>query len=219
MAASDARAARPVCVENATIGELRQALSAGDATAAELVQAYLARIAAYDHAGPRLNAVREVNPDAPAIASQSDAREPTARRPLEGIPILIKDNIATADEQHTTAGSLALDGARAKDDATVVKLLREAGAVILGKANLTEFANIIAVDMPSGYSSLGGQVRNPYAPAAVNARNVPVVLPGGSSAGSAVAVAAGLAAVSIGTDTSGTLLSTAPKNGLVPAQP
>ena len=218
MAASDARAARPVCVENATIGELRQALSAGDATAAELVQAYLARIAAYDRADPRLNAVREVNPDAPAIASQSDAREPTARRPLEGIPILIKDNIATADEQHTTAGSLALDGARAKDDATVVKLLRQAGAVILGKANLTEFANIIAIDMPAGYSSLGGQVKNPYAPE-LDDKGVPIVPPGGSSSGSAVAVAAGLAAAAIGTETSGSLLSPASQNGVVTVKP
>ena len=191
MAASDARAARAVCVENATIGELRQALSAGDATAAGLVEAYLARIAAYDRGGPRLNAVRELNPDAPAIAAQSDAREPTTRRPLEGIPILIKDNIATADAQHTTAGSLALEGARAKDDATVVKLLRQAGAVILGKANLTEFANIIAIDMPAGYSSLGGQVKNPYAPE-LDDKGVPIVPPGGSSSGSAVAVAAGL---------------------------
>ena len=218
MAASDARAARPVCVENATIGELRQALSAGDATAAELVQAYLARIAAYDRAGPRLNAVREVNPDAPAIASQSDAREPTARRPLEGIPILIKDNIATADEQHTTAGSLALDGARAKDDARVVKLLRQAGAVILGKANLTEFANIIAIDMPAGYSSLGGQVKNPYA-SELDDKGVPIVPPGGSSSGSAVAVAAGLAAAAIGTETSGSLLSPASQNGVVTVKP
>ena len=99
MAASDARAVRPVCVENAAIGELLQALSAGDATAAGLVQAYVARIAAYDRAGARLNAVREMNPDAPAIAAQSDAREPATRRPLEGIPILIKDNIATADPE------------------------------------------------------------------------------------------------------------------------
>ena len=190
MAASEARTARAVCVENATIGELRQALSAGDTTAAGLVQAFLARIAAYDRAGPRLNGVREVNPDAPAIAAQSDAREPAKRRPLEGIPILIKDNIATADKQHTTAGSLALAEARAKEDATVVKLLRDAGAVILGKANLTEFANILAIDMPAGYSSLGGQVKNPYSPSLLDDRGIPLVLPGGSSSGSAVAVMA-----------------------------
>src|ERR1700720_4535915 len=202
MAASDARAARAVCVENATIGELRQALTAGDATAAGLVEAYLARIAAYDRAGPRLDAAREVNPDAPAVATQSDARERTTRRPLEGIPILIKDNIATADAQHTTAGSLALEGARAKDDATIVKLLREAGAVILGKANLPEFANILAIDMPSGYSSLGGQVKNPYAPQ-LNLRGVPIVSPGGSSSGSAVAVAAGFAGAGVGTRKAG----------------
>jgi amidase len=218
MAASDARAARAVCVENATIGELRQALSTGDATAAGLVEAYVARIAAYDRAGPRLDAVREVNPDAPAIATQSDATEPATRRPLEGIPILIKDNIATADVQHTTAGSLALEGARAKDDATVVKLLRQAGAVILGKANLTEFANIIAIDMPAGYSSLGGQVKNPYAPE-LDDKGVPIVPPGGSSSGSAVAVAAGLAAAAIGTETSGSLLSPASQNGVVTVKP
>ena len=218
MAASDARAVRPVCVENAAIGELRQALSAGDATAAGLVQAYVARIAAYDRGGPRLNAVRELNPDAPAIATQSDAREPATRRPLEGIPILIKDNIATADAQHTTAGSLALEEARAKDDATVVKLLRRAGAVILGKANLTEFANIIAIDMPAGYSSLGGQVKNPYAPE-LDDKGVPIVPPGGSSSGSAVAVAAGLAAAAIGTETSGSLLSPASQNGVVTVKP
>ncbi len=218
MAASDARAARAVCVENATMDELGQALSAGDATAARLVQAYLARIAAYDRAGEHLNAVRETNPDAPAIAAQSDARKPAKRRPLEGIPILIKDNIATADAQHTTAGSLALSEARAKKDATVVKLLREAGAVILGKANLTEFANIIAIDMPAGYSSLGGQVKNPYAPE-LDDKGVPIVPPGGSSSGSAVAVAAGLAAAAIGTETSGSLLSPASQNGVVTVKP
>ena len=218
MTASDASAARAVCVENATIGELRQALSTGDATAAGLVEAYLARVAAYDRAGPRLDAVREVNPDAPAVATQSDAREPATRRPLEGIPILIKDNIATGDAQHTTAGSLALEGARAKDDATVVKLLHEAGAVILGKANLTEFANIIAIHMPAGYSSLGGQVKNPYAPE-LDDKGVPIVPPGGSSSGSAVAVAAGLAAAAIGTETSGSLLSPASQNGVVTVKP
>lgn len=207
-----------MCVENATIGELRQALAAGDTTSAGLAQAYLTRIAAYDRAGPRLNAVREINPDALTIAAHSDAREPAKRRPLEGIPILIKDNIATADAQHTTAGSLALEGSRAKDDATVVKLLRQAGAVILGKANLTEFANIIAIDMPAGYSSLGGQVRNPYAPD-LDDKGVPIVPPGGSSSGSAVAVAAGLAAAAIGTETSGSLLSPASQNGVVTVKP
>jgi amidase len=218
MAAPYARGEGAVCVDNSTIGELRDALAAGDINAAALVKAYLARIDAYDSAGPHLNAVREVNPDALAIAARSDGREPSKRQPLEGIPILIKDNIATADEQHTTAGSLALAGARAKHDATVVKLLRQAGAVILGKANLTEFANIIAIDMPAGYSSLGGQVKNPYAPE-LDDKGVPIIPPGGSSSGSAVAVAAGLAAAAIGTETSGSLLSPASQNGVVTVKP
>jgi amidase len=207
-----------VCVENATIGDLQQALIAGRATAAGLVRAYTARIEAYDRAGPGLNAVREMNPDAPTIAAAIDARYSGKRRSLEGIPVLVKDNIATGDAQHTTAGSLALADAFAARDATVVKLLREAGAVILGKANLTEFANILAIDMPSGYSSLGGQVKNPYA-LEVNAEGIPIVPPGGSSSGSAVAVAAGLVAVAIGTETSGSLLSPANLNGLVTVKP
>jgi amidase len=132
---------------------------------------------------------------------------------------LVKDNIATGDKQPTTAGSLALEGARAKDDATVVKLLRDAGAVILGKANLTEFANMLAIDMPSGYSSLGGQVKNPYAPTLMDEQGIPVVSPGGSSSGSAVAVAAGLCAASVGTETSGSLLHPASQNGLVTVKP
>jgi amidase len=211
-----------VCVENATIDDLQEALATGRATAVDLVRTYTARIEAYDRAGPRLNAVREMNPDAVTIAEMIDARRlaklSTKPRPLEGIPVLLKDNIATGDSQHTTAGSLALAGAYANRDATVARLLREAGAVILGKANLTEFANILSIDMPSGYSSLGGQVKNPYAPE-LNARGTPIVQPGGSSAGSAVAVAAGLTAVAIGTETSGSLLSPATQNGLVTVKP
>jgi amidase len=211
-----------VCIENATINDLQEALATGRTTAVDLVHAYTARIEAYDRAGPRLNAVREINPDAVTIAEMIDARRlaklSTKPRPLEGIPVLLKDNIATGDSQHTTAGSLALAGAYANRDATVARLLREAGAVILGKANLTEFANILSIDMPSGYSSLGGQVKNPYAPE-LNARGTPIVQPGGSSAGSAVAVAAGLTAVAIGTETSGSLLSPATQNGLVTVKP
>ncbi len=205
-------------VANATIAELQQALAAGDTTGAALAQAFLARIEAYDRAGPLINAVREVNPDALAIAAALDAGRPAVRRPLEGVPILLKDNIATADRQHTTAGSLALAGARANRDATLVSLLRQAGAVILGKANLTEFANILAIDMPAGYSSLGGQVKNPYAPQ-LDGRGLPMVSPGGSSSGSAAAVAAGLAAAAIGTETSGSLLSPACQCGLVTVKP
>jgi len=207
-----------VCVENTTIDELAEALAAGRTRATDLVRAYTARIDAYDRAGPRLNAVRELNPDALAIAEKLDTRKSANRRPLEGIPILVKDNIATGDAQHTTAGSLALADAQAQRDSTVVKLLRQAGAVILGKTNLTEFANILAIDMPSGYSSLGGQVRNPYAPE-VDRKGIPIISPGGSSAGSAVAVAAGLAAVAIGTETSGSLLVPANQNGVVTVKP
>jgi amidase len=213
-----ASAEGPVCVENATIGELADALAAGRTTSADLVRAYLARIEAYDRGGPLLNAVREINPDALAIAEALDRAKPARRRPLEGIPILIKDNIATGDKQHTTAGSLALADAQAQRDATVARLLREAGAVILGKANLTEFANILAIDMPSGYSSLGGQVKNPFAPQ-LDRNGIPIVQPGGSSSGSAVAVAAGLAAAAIGTETSGSLLSPANQNGVVTVKP
>jgi amidase len=207
-----------VCVENMSIAELQQALTEGRTTATALTRAYLARIEAYDRAGPRLNAVREVNPEALAIAASLDRVKPSSSQPLAGIPILVKDNIATGDHQHTTAGSLALAEARAKRDATVAARLRAAGAVILGKANLTEFANILAIDMPAGYSSLGGQVRNPYAPD-LDDKGVPLVPPGGSSSGSAVAVAAGLAAAAIGTETSGSLLSPATQNGVVTVKP
>ena len=208
-----------VPVENASLTEVLEGLAKGSTTATALTQAYQARIEAYDRAGPALNSVRVVNPDALSIAARFDKVKPSKAQPLAGVPILVKDNIATGDKQPTTAGSLALEGARAKDDSTVVKKLRAAGAVILGKANLTEFANILAVDMPSGYSSLGGQVKNPHSPQLMDDRGIPVVLPGGSSAGSAVAVAAGLCAAAIGSETSGSLLSPATQNGLVTVKP
>ena len=219
VAASHAEAQTPIAVDNASLADLQQALAQGKTTASALTRAYLARIEAYDRAGPALNSVREINPDALAIAAKLDGTKPSAKQPLAGLPILVKDNIATGDKQHTTAGSLALEAARAKDDSTVVKRLRAAGAVILGKANLTEFANILAVDMPSGYSSLGGQVKNPYSTTLMDDRGIPVVLPGGSSSGSAVAVAAGLCAAAIGSETSGSLLSPATQNGLVTVKP
>ncbi|QQO14359.1 amidase [Bradyrhizobium diazoefficiens] len=206
-------------LEDASMGDIVDALANGHVTATALTEAYLARIAACDRNGLKLNAVRALNPDALAIAGKLDGTRPSAKRPLAGVPILLKDNIATGDNQPTTAGSLALEGARARGDATIVKLLRDAGAVILGKANLTEFANILAIDMPSGYSSLGGQVKNPYVPALMDDRGIPVVDPGGSSSGSAVAVAAGLCAASIGTETSGSLLHPASRNGLVTVKP
>ena len=221
LAAAPAKAEAPIIprLENAPMSDIIDALAGGQVTATALTKGYLARIEAYDRDGPMLNSVRELNPDALTIASEFDDTKPSVKRPLAGIPILIKDNIATGDKQPMTAGSLALEGARARDDATVVKLLRDAGAVILGKANLTEFANMLAVDMPSGYSSLGGQVKNPFAPTLMDHRGVPIVSPGGSSSGSAVAVAAGLCAASIGTETSGSLLHPASQNGLVTVKP
>jgi amidase len=219
MASAPGKAQSGIALDNASLVDLQQALAQGKITASELTRAYLARIEAYDRAGPGLNSVREINPDALSITARLDGVKPSSKQPLAGIPILVKDNIATGDKQHTTAGSLALETARAKDDSTVVKRLRAAGAVILGKANLTEFANILAIDMPSGYSSLGGQVKNPYSPALLDDRGIPVVLPGGSSSGSAVAVAAGLCTASIGSETSGSLLSPATNNGLVTVKP
>src|SRR6185437_10988962 len=219
IAAGRAEAQMSVPVENASLTEVQEALAKGATTATALTRAYLARIEAYDKAGPALNSVREVNPDALAIAAKLDSVKPSARQPLAGVPILVKDNIATGDKQHTTAGSAALESAHTKDDAPVIKRLRDAGAVILGKANLTEFANILAMGMPSGYSSLGGQVKNPYVPALLGDHDIPVVQPGGSSAGSAVSVAAGLCAAAIGTETSGSLLSPATQNGLVTVKP
>ena len=219
VAAAGARAQTALPVDNASMSDVIQTLAEGKTTATALTKAYLARIDAYDRAGPRLNSVREINPDALAIAGRLDNIKPSAKQPLAGVAILVKDNIATGDKQHTTAGSLALESARAKDDSTVVKRLRAAGAVILGKANLTEFANILAIDMPSGYSSLGGQVKNPYSPTLMDDRGIPVILPGGSSSGSAAAVAAGLCAAAIGSETSGSLLSPANQNGLVTVKP
>lgn len=206
-------------LENTPMSDIIEALATGRVNATELTKGYLARIEAYDRNGPKLNSVRALNPDALTIAGELDNAGPSVKRPLAGVPILVKDNIATGDKQPTTAGSLALQDARARDDATVVKLLRDAGAVILGKANLTEFANILAIDMPAGYSSLGGQVKNPFAPALMDDQGIPVLSPGGSSSGSAVAVAAGLCAASIGTETSGSLLWPASLNGLVTVKP
>lgn len=205
-------------LSNSNIDSVRKALSAGETTVSRLTKAFLDRIESLDRHGPSLNSVRVINPDAMAIAIKLDASRRKTPRPLEGIPILLKDNIATGDKQPTTAGSLALADAKARRDATVTKLLREAGAVILGKANLTEFANFLAVGMPSGYSSLGGQVRNAWAPD-IFKDSIPVVQPGGSSAGSGVAVAAGLAVATIGSETSGSLLSPANQSGIVTVKP
>src|SRR5579883_1312689 len=204
---------------DSSLSDIVEALATGKTTASAMTKAYLARIRAVDRAGPKLNSVREINPDALAIGRRLDGVKPSARQPLAGVPILLKDNIATGGKTHTTAGSVALRDARARDDATLVKRLRAAGAVILGKANLTEFANILTTEMPAGYSSLGGQVKNPFVPDLLDERGIPVVLPGGSSGGSAVSVAAGLCAAAIGTETSGSLLSPATQNSLVTVKP
>jgi amidase len=196
----------------ATIVELQAAMGAGGLTSAELTRTFLRRIETYDRSGPRLNAVLEVNPDAVQAAETLD-RERAAGNlhgPLHGVPVLLKDNIATADRLHTSAGSLALAECIAPRDAFLVTRLRIAGAVILGKANMTEWANFMAVGMPAGYSSRGGQVVNPY-----DAK----LTPGGSSSGSAVAVAAALCTVAVGTETSGSILSPAHQNSVVGVKP
>jgi amidase len=206
-----AGAARLDLVE-ATVQQIQHALQTRLITSEQLVEMYLARIAAYDDAGPTLNALLHVNTRAAAEARQLDAlRHPgRARSPLYGIPVLLKDNIDTAD-MPTTAGSVALEGSVPPDDAFITRKLREAGAIIIGKATLTEFANFIAIGMPSGYSSLGGYGLNPYEPRTI-IDGRPVMTPGGSSSGSGIGVSANFAAVAIGTETSGSILSPASAN-------
>lgn len=187
-------------VVEATIADIRKAFAAGELTAAELVLLYLNRIADHDKNGLTLNSVLEINPDAMFIAEAMDRERELfgSRGPLHGIPVLLKDNINTGDQMHTSAGSLALADSYATEDAFIVKRLREAGAVILGKVNMTEFANFMTKGMPSGYSSRGGQVLNPY--------NISTPT-GGSSAGSGVAVAANFCMAAVGTETSGSILN------------
>lgn len=195
-----------------TILSMQSELATGARTARDLVETYLARIEAVDRSGPRLNAVLELNPDALAIADALDAerRAQGPRGPLHGIPILLKGNIDTADRMATTAGSLALAGSRAPQDAVIVQRLRQAGAVILGKANLSEWANFRSNRSTSGWSSQGGLTRNPYALDRSGC---------GSSTGSAVAVAADLCVASIGTETDGSITCPAAVNGIVGLKP
>jgi amidase len=195
-------------LEETTILELQAAMEAGKLTSIALVRGYLDRIAKLDRAGPRLNSIAEINPNALAMARHLDEerRKKGARGPLHGIPVLLKDNIATADGMETTAGSLALIGSRPRRDAYVVTRLREAGAVILGKTNLSEWANFRSSNSSSGWSARGGQVRNPYS----LDRS-----PCGSSSGSAVAAAASLAAAALGTETDGSVLCPSSVNGIV----
>lgn len=205
----------------ASVPELQLALRSRLVTSEELVQMYLNRIAAYDKTGPLLNAFIHINANAldEARARDRDRNRGLAHGPLFGIPVLLKDNIDTED-MPTTAGSVALAGSIPPNDAFITEKLREAGAIILGKATLTEFANFIAIGMPSGYSSLGGYGFNPYDPRPLPASDGrPVLTPGGSSSGSGIAVAANLVAVAIGTETSGSILSPGSSNGVVGIKP
>lgn len=188
------------------------AMAAGRLTSERLVQDYLARIAAIDKAGPRLNSIIELNPEARAIARSLDAerRAGQLRGPLHGIPVLLKDNIATGDRMHTTAGSLALADLRVARDAHLVQRLRAAGAVILGKTNLSEWANIRSTRSVSGWSGRGGLTRNPYA----LDRSC-----SGSSSGTGAAIAADLATLGVGTETDGSIVSPASICGLVGLKP
>ena len=199
-------------LEELTISELQQGMAKGEHTAKSLVKAYLERIGDLDKKGPAVNAVIEINPDAPAIAEALDHERKAkgARGPLHGIPILIKDNIDTADRMMTTAGSLALLGSIASQDAFIVKKLRDAGAVILGKTNLSEWANFRSSHSSSGWSGRGGQTKNPY----VLDRN-----PCGSSSGSGVAAAANFSAAAIGTETDGSVVCPSSANSLVGIKP
>jgi amidase len=199
-------------LEEVTIAGLQQRMATGDDTARSLAEKYLARIEAIDRNGPALHSVIEVNPEALDIADRLDAERKSGhlRGPLHGVPILLKDNIATADRLMTTAGSMALAGARPPHDAFIVERLREAGVVILGKTNLSEWANFRSTHSTSGWSGRGGQTKNPYA----LDRN-----PSGSSSGSGAAIAANLAAAAIGTETDGSIVSPSTNNALVGIKP
>jgi len=195
-----------------TIAQVQAGLTSGRYTSRQLVELYLKRIEAIDRSGPSLHSVSETNPEALTIADALDAERKSRgpRGPLHGVPILIKDNIDTADRMSTTAGSLALEGSIAARDAFVVRQLRLAGAILLGKTNLSEWANYRSTQSSSGWSGRGGQVRSPY----VLDRN-----PCGSSSGTGVAIAANLATAGVGTETDGSIVCPSAANGLVGIKP
>ncbi len=199
-------------LDEMTVSEMQEGMGSGKFSARSLTEKYLSRIDAIDKAGPLLHAVIETNPDALQIAEALDReqREKGARGPLHGIPVLIKDNIDTADRMMTTAGSLALVGVKREKDSMVARKLREAGAVILGKTNPSEWANIRSSHSISGWSGRGGQTRCPYA----LDRN-----PSGSSSGSGAGVSANLAAIAVGTETDGSIVSPSSVNGVVGIKP
>jgi amidase len=204
--------AQTFAIEEATIGAMQDAMSARRLTAVRLAELHLHRIAEYDKAGPRVNSIIELNPDALSIAAAMDAERAAGRvrGPLHGIPIVLKDNIDTADRMATSAGSLALAQNIARQDAFVARRLREAGAVIIGKTNLSEWANFRSTRSTSGWSGRGGQTKNPY----VLDRNAC-----GSSTGSAVAVAASFAAAGVGTETDGSVVCPSSGSGIVGIKP
>ena len=211
-AISAGTSARTVAVEEQSIDQLQAMMQAGKATSVDLVRAYRARIAAMDRAGPALRSVIALNPNAEAQAKALDAerRAGRVRGPLHGVPVLIKDNVETADAMPTTAGSLALKDNITRRDAPVVAQLRAAGAVILGKTNLSEWANIRSTRSMSGWSAVGGLVKNPYALDRTAC---------GSSSGSGSAIAASFAAAAIGTETDGSVVCPSSINGLVGLKP
>ena len=202
----------PFELEEMTVGEMQEGMRSGRYTARSLAEAYLGRIEGIDKRGPAINSMIELNPDALAIADGLDAerKQKGPRGPLHGIPIVIKDNIETADRMHTTAGSLALADSIAQRDAFVAQRLRESGAVIIGKTNLSEWANFRSTHSTSGWSARGGQTRNPYS----LDRN-----PCGSSSGTGAAIAANLAAIGIGTETDGSVVCPSSASGLVGIKP
>jgi amidase len=199
-------------LDEMTIAQLQDGLRSGKFTSRGLAKRYLARIAEIDKAGPSINAVIELNPEILAIADSLDAERKAKgeRGLLHGIPVLIKDNIGTADKMMTTAGSLALSGFAPAQDAGVARRLRQAGALILGKTNLSEWANFRSSRSTSGWSGRGGQTRNPYA----LDRN-----PCGSSSGSGAGVSANLCAVAVGTETDGSIVCPSSVNGVVGIKP
>src|SRR5688572_5468961 len=199
-------------IEEATVAQLRAAMASGRLSSEALTRAYIARILAFDQDGPGVNSVMELNPDALAMARRADAlrRQGRVLGPLHGIPVLLKGNIDTGDRMQTTAGSFGLVGAPAPRDSTVAAKLRAGGAVLLGKTNLSEWANFRSFNSVSGWSAVGGQTNNPYG---IN-RN-----PCGSSSGSGAATTANFAAVSLGTETDGSIVCPGNANGVVGIKP
>lgn len=197
--------------EEITILELQDAMERGDVTSRELVMYYMYRIATLDQSGPLINSIIEMNPDAIFMAEALDQERKLSgvRSLLHGVPVLLKGNIETKDKMHTSAGALALENHVSSNDAFLVRKLRDAGAIILGKTNMTEWANGMSSSMWAGYSSIGGQTKNPYGDH----------FPGGSSTGSAASVSADFTTIAVGTETSGSILSPAVQNAIVGIKP